>query len=763
MGSDCSLRQCPFGKSHVTTPLGDMDGSNSIEGIDTLVIEGSTVYPHGVTEAFPDMSDTAGNALIDTAHEYAECSNKGLCDRLTGMCECLPGYDGAACNRASCPSARGSVHNPNPSTQTELRSNLQGLATKGQKSSFTGRPNHTPMIGMCSGHGTCESIADLAEEDGGNRYALWDHDVTMACKCDPGYGGPDCHERLCLHNIDPLYTDDATARVTHTAVRFETTSSSVLSGEYALVFYDTHGEDYITDPLPLDGTGVIDGVDHCDYVVAAFKALPNGVVPDIECTQTVVDTNRGIEYELKFLGNPGLLKEIEILEHLDGKRSTILDASTGHPFGDGELTMGVATTVNGEAKDYFPTRCEGLTVKVLADSSDADDSWNVDVRPGSLGYLTGPDGDLTPAEAKTLKRCLGDSDWDPENNVDVANWDKGFVVEADGAGPTTYNMIGAFPHAIKVVPTETAAGYDKFTYGQYYLVFFDESAAPGKEFRVANLNNGANTRDEAVESYVYTSTGVVQQLGWGDEAAQEIADNSSGGASSTRITGYFNQWDNKIYTSFDSSCDNNPDSGDRNHRCVQKGDMVFLVDGCWGEGDQGAGTVNAFHGGPALSSVCVDSTAVNYGTGNVIYTVKKVTKLPLAADSTTDITIPIDVTGDPTLKKYANIYEITLDKNIKWDGSALGDAGNNGDGTDANWAKNAGLVQLFHFTPPSEESGWEVINYVEECSGRGNCDPERGVCNCFQGYAGSVCEEQDALAGVQMIASRDPRQRLLAN
>ena len=68
----------------------------------------------------------------------------------------------------------------------------------------------------------------------------------------------------------------------------------------------------ITDPLPLDGTGVIDGVDHCDYVVDAFKALPNGVVPDIECTQTVIDINRGVEYDLAFIGNPGVLKQIEI-------------------------------------------------------------------------------------------------------------------------------------------------------------------------------------------------------------------------------------------------------------------------------------------------------------------------------------------------------------------------------------------------------------------------------------------------------------------
>ena len=697
------------------------------------------------------MSDTAGVALVDTAHEYAECSNKGLCDRLTGMCECLPGYDGAACNRASCPSARTSMHNPNPTSQGQLSSNLQGLATKGHKSSFTGRPNHTPMVGLCSGHGTCESIADMAEKDGGNRYALWDHDVTMACKCDPGYGGPDCNERQCLHNIDPLYTDDATARVTHTAVRFETTNPSVLSGEYALVFYDTHGEDYITDPLPLDGTGVIDGVDHCDYVVAAFKALPNGVVPDIECAQTVIDTNRGVEYELKFLGNPGELKEIEILEFLDGKRSTILDASTGHPFADGDLTKGVATTVNGEAKDYFPTRCEGITVKVLADSDNLDDSWNADVRPGSLGYLTGPDGDLTPAEAKLIKRCLGDSDWDPENNVDVANWDKGFVVEADGAGPTTYNMIGAFPHAIKVVPTEMASGYDKFSYGEYYLAWWDESAAPGKEFRVANLNNGANTRDEAVESYLYTSSGVAQIL---SETA--VADNSLSGSSSNRIVASFNKWDNKIYVSQDISCENNSVSP----RCINKGDKLFVIDGCWGEGDGSAGTVSPFFGGPTVSSACTDSTAVNYGTGNVIYSVKKVSKLDLAADSVTDITTPIDVTGDPTLQRFSNIYVIEVDKNLQWDGSVRGDAANVGDGTDANWADYSGLVQLVHFTPPQEGDG-RVISYVEECSGRGNCDTKLGVCACFQGYKGNVCQEQDAMAGFNQAAMLDPGNRML--
>jgi len=154
---------------------------------------------------------------------------------------------------------------------------------------------------------------------------------------------------MCKVGIDPLYTDDTTARVTHTNVRIATSTSDSLSGTYAIKFFDSFGEDYITTPLSIDGDASINGVDHCDDVIAALKALPNGVVPDVSCTQTVIPTNQGVEYSLTFFANPGELKELEIDQYLDGNRKTLTVAS-------GTLTVGVYTQILGENIDYFATR-----------------------------------------------------------------------------------------------------------------------------------------------------------------------------------------------------------------------------------------------------------------------------------------------------------------------------------------------------------------------------------------------------------------------
>jgi len=728
-GADCSLRTCPFGKAHVDTPKGDLDASLSIGDHNDIVLTGSTVYPYGTTEGFPLMADSAGNVLTNTAHDYMECSNKGLCDRINGLCECLPGYDGAACQRASCPSKANS-NTPGSGQGERMNTNFKVFNAN---SAFNGRAADVIQRNQCSGHGTCMTIEQLAFLDHENIYDLWDKDATMGCKCDHGYAGPDCNDRVCISGIDPLYTDDTTAQVTHTTVRFESTDASALSGEYAIKFYDISGEDFITRPLTITGTGAVDAKTHCESVKEALLELPNGVVPTIECSQAVIDTNRGVEYTLTFTGNPGFLREMELDQYLDGSRSTVEVAS-------GTFTAGVHTKVIGESVDYFAERCEGLTVKILADSADGDDSWtSANVRPGSLGYLSGPSGALTAAEMKKLKKCLGDSDWDPENNVEVTNWDYGTVVENDGVA--SYNMIGAFPHAIKVVPVESTAGYNIRMPGSYHLVWYDASAT-GKEFRVANINSNANLASEASEMYVYTTKGTVQQMGYGTET--EIADNSASGGSSTRIVGYFDKDTNRIYTNYDTSCKNNPDSPNpRNHVCVEKGDKLFVVDSCWGRGDLGAGTAAPIFGGTALNE-CADSTAPSLDSGN-IYTVTKVYTIPVGSNSTTTPATTVDITADATLKHSVDTNIIEVNANFGWRGLE-GDPENSntspaGASRDTTWSDNTGVVILFHFSPTKEGS----YEYVTECSNRGLCN-QHGVCECFDGYTGVDCSVQNILA-----------------
>jgi hypothetical protein len=415
---------------------------------------------------------------------------------------------------------------------------------------------------------------------------------------------------MCKYGIDPLWIDDTTARVTQTVVRFETTAQNTLGGEYALKFYDVFGEDYVTRPLPVSPTGVISGVNHCDTVKNALMDLPDNTVPTIECNLVPINTDYGFEYVLTFTGNPGKLRELEIIEKLDGSQSTVTTVSGTH-------TSDVFTKVNGEFVDHFSEKCEGVTLKVLVDSDDSTNNWNADVRPGSIGYLT----DLTTQEAKLLKSCLGHSDYDADNNVDVANWDEGAVMEADGAGPTTYKMIGAFPHAIKVVPKNALT---HFVPGQYYLVWYDSSATVGKEFRVANVNDNFNDANEAVESYVFTTKGTVQQLGHG--SGTELADNTAGSLSTDRIVAYFDKYSNKLYTNYDTSCENQPTGSPKNHVCVEKGAKLFIVDSCWGAGNSGAATPETtapFFGGPEHSCGATSDTGVNYNTGN-LYTVTKV-------------------------------------------------------------------------------------------------------------------------------------------
>eukprot|EP00597_Dinobryon_sp_UTEXLB2267_P003572 CAMPEP_0170078820 /NCGR_PEP_ID=MMETSP0019_2-20121128/15355_1 /TAXON_ID=98059 /ORGANISM="Dinobryon sp., Strain UTEXLB2267" /LENGTH=596 /DNA_ID=CAMNT_0010291967 /DNA_START=226 /DNA_END=2016 /DNA_ORIENTATION=- len=91
----------------------------------------------------------------------------GLCNRVTGLCECRTGFEGVACERQSCPS-------------------------------------------QCYGVGECQSMHYFAlSKDSGTgdvyKYeSQWDAHKIYGCNCDSQYHGTDCSLRYCPKGDDPL-------------------------------------------------------------------------------------------------------------------------------------------------------------------------------------------------------------------------------------------------------------------------------------------------------------------------------------------------------------------------------------------------------------------------------------------------------------------------------------------------------------------------------------------------------------------------------
>lgn len=132
-GADCSLKTCPQGLAWTDQAIG-----------------------------------------IDDAHNLAECSRNGICNRINGVCTCRIGYEGTACELLSCPND-------------------------------------------CSGAGKCQTMHyyALAKDPGlGTVFdysAIWDAHKIRGCNCDTGRSAPDCSHLDCPTGDDPLTGNVLTA------------------------------------------------------------------------------------------------------------------------------------------------------------------------------------------------------------------------------------------------------------------------------------------------------------------------------------------------------------------------------------------------------------------------------------------------------------------------------------------------------------------------------------------------------------------------
>lgn len=200
---------------------------------------------------------------IGSRHKYAECSNRGICNRESGECECFPGYEGRGCARTSCPND-------------------------------------------CSGHGRCMEIqtlpyAAVAADYNQNgqflqqvpetfNYYEWDKGKTRGCVCDPEYGDVDCSKRMCQYGNDVMdQREDLTTPAKYQTqklvfysdytVRNTTWESSAVT--FALTFKSKLNETFSTQPINLY-SGQSDFRQFLLNIRDSLLRLPNRVIDKVD-------------------------------------------------------------------------------------------------------------------------------------------------------------------------------------------------------------------------------------------------------------------------------------------------------------------------------------------------------------------------------------------------------------------------------------------------------------------------------------------------
>merc|ERR1711998_47718 len=162
-----------------------------------------------------------------------------------------------------------------------------------------------------------------------------------------------------------------------------------------------------------------------------------------------------------------------------------------------------------------------------------------------------------------------------------------------------------------------------------------------------------------------------------------------------------------VYTSYDTACETAPGLVEP---CLDKGDMLFIVDSNYLLYSQNVSTFVAVDGTGATSP---PSYVANSGD---LYTISKIYKHTPTASTF------VAVGG------HEDRFRIVLDKNIPFAGTTTPPSTTSGEFGARTGLTNVGIVGLFKFTPATTGN----YEFVSECSNRGSCVD--GVCECYKGY-----------------------------
>ncbi len=366
MGGDCSQRVCPFGLSFVDTPLGDLNHDGSVTNSGSVKTQFSNA---AVKELFPT-----------SAHSYAECSNKGFCDRASGECGCFDGYTGSACQRTVCPndcSGHGQCY-----TLREIAAGPNVPVSHPAGAQNVGR--NFKVLDYQFGTYKTSGVSHAFE------YNLWDADKNQACVCDAGYFGPDCSMKQCPKGNDPLTNDPkhcggaaCSAEVQYAYIGFANAGNG-FDTDYYLEWQDKEQNSGLLTKLRSEVFTLkkgLTGDDYAEILQDALETFPNGVLNGVTvscskfenkantvlaahlaCSTPLNDDTDVVELKLDFTNGPqgnvnGLTQHVVRANNLVKSIPTV--DIVGLSFTDG--TPGsVSTTIPAQASASYIAR-NGLT------------------------------------------------------------------------------------------------------------------------------------------------------------------------------------------------------------------------------------------------------------------------------------------------------------------------------------------------------------------------------------------------------------------
>jgi len=537
----------------------------------------------------------------------------------------------------------------------------------------------------CSGHGACKNYQ-------GTAYNMWDKEASLYCDCDAGYTGPGCEQRVCPSGVDPVQA-----------------SNMDVSRMYRIAFRTL---------------SVADG----DFDASTFYKAPFGPV---EWTITLTD-EFGDEWT-----TPLLTTNYDVI--VDASADTpshsfpiitaaSVDAGGSDVDSDFDVTMAANYNAYGDGSYHVADQ-----VKTALES----------LPDGASGTVTVHEVYASPGVADATANLLSASYPAPFTGDNSMHLEFPFV-----CGPTDIYLTGEEATADKAAAGSDGAGTVAGNIGGCGVAIVDSAIGSGTTCTERSGNNDVNDFLEGTGLYdgATISSGVSSaalQVITGLDGTTVLADATSVTVLAQSVSAataggfplypdetiyyqyphYSNSDDNTarfpLFEDLEESCTNDDGYYASNSQYYQD-NFAFDTDGDTSITSTAGLSLFLYFNEPTIETAPRVDYTFNNRAANAFLTDNIFSIVDGAVGET--IESINNGAGDYASHSLVRVNDVTGSRS--WDVAYHG-------------------VRSYFLDDQSDTSS-DVTNHV--CSKRGLCDYSTGLCDCFSGFTGANCAEQNALA-----------------